>query len=84
LLDFYNYLHHFVDEENISYAIKVSYFKNLIDLLPTPPTLSNANLLSSLSLSDQVKILNKFVYNIHFPFLSGCIDISYQFMFCIT
>lgn len=48
--------------ENVSYAIKVSYLKNVIDLLPTTPTLSNTNTLTNLSLSDQVKQLNKFVY----------------------
>jgi hypothetical protein len=48
--------------ENVSYAIKVSYLKNVIDLLPTTPTLSNTNTLTNLSLSDQVKLLNKFVY----------------------
>lgn len=48
--------------ENVSYAIKVSYLKNVIDLLPTTPTLSNTNSLTNLSLSDQVKLLNKFVY----------------------
>lgn len=48
--------------ENVSYAIKVSYLKNVIDLLPTTPMLSNINTLTNLSLSDQVKQLNKFVY----------------------
>lgn len=48
--------------ENVSYAIKVSYLKNVIDLLPTTPTLSNTHTLTNLSLSDQVKLLNKFVY----------------------
>lgn len=48
--------------ENVSYAIKVSYLKNVIDLLPTKPTLTNTNNLTNLSLSDQVKLLNKFVY----------------------
>lgn len=48
--------------ENVSYAIKISYLKNLIDLLPSPPVLSNTNNLKNLSLSEQVKQLNKFVY----------------------
>ncbi len=48
--------------ENVSYAIKVSYLKNLIDLLPSTLTLSTTNNLSNLSLSEQVKVLNKFVY----------------------
>jgi S1-C subfamily serine protease len=50
--------------ENVSYAIKVSYLKNIIDLLPTTPVLNNTNTLTNLSLSDQVKQLNKFVYTI--------------------
>lgn len=48
--------------ENVSYAIKVSYLKNLMDLLPTNPSLNNSNSLTTLSLSEQVKLLNKFVY----------------------
>jgi len=48
--------------ENVSYAIKISYLKNIIDLLPTTPALSNTNTMTNLSLSDQVKLLNKFVY----------------------
>ena len=48
--------------ENVSYAIKVSYLKNLMDLLPTTPTLNSTNSLTTLSLSEQVKLLNKFVY----------------------
>lgn len=51
-----------IGAENVSYAIKVSYLRNVIDLLPTTPTLSNSNTLTNLSLSDQVKQLNKFVY----------------------
>lgn len=48
--------------ENVSYAIKVNYLKNLIDLLPTKPVLNTVNSLSSLSLANQVKQLNKLVY----------------------
>ena len=48
--------------ENVSYAIKVSYLKNLIDVLPTSPALNTVNSLSNLSLADQVKLVNKFVY----------------------
>jgi len=48
--------------ENVTYAIKVSYLKNLIDLLPTTPSINNTNSLTPLSLTEQVKLLNKFVY----------------------
>jgi hypothetical protein len=48
--------------ENVSYAIKVSYLKNLIDLLPVSPLLNNESSISSLPLSEQVKVLNKYVY----------------------
>ncbi len=48
--------------ENVSYAVKISYLKNLIELLPTIPALNNTNSLSQLSLSSQVKILSKYVY----------------------
>ncbi|MEI7978788.1 MAG: serine protease [Bacteroidota bacterium] len=51
-----------IGAENVSYAIKVSYLKNLIDLLPRAPNFNTINSLANLSLSNQVKQLNKFVY----------------------
>lgn len=48
--------------ENVSYAVKVSYLKNLIDALPVAPTLNNSVSLSSASLSEKVKVLNNYVY----------------------
>lgn len=48
--------------ENVSYAIKVSYLKNLIELLPVLPLLNNESYISDLPLSEQVKVLNKYVY----------------------
>ncbi len=48
--------------ENVSYAIKVSYLKKLIDLLPVAPEFNDKNSISGLSLSEQVKILNRYVY----------------------
>lgn len=48
--------------ENVSYAIKASYLTNLLDLLPTPPKLQNINALTGKQLTEQVKVLNKFVY----------------------
>ena len=51
-----------IGAENVSYAIKVSYLKNLIDLLPSSLTINTTSNLAGLSLSDQVRQLNKFVY----------------------
>lgn len=48
--------------ENVSYAIKSSYLTNLLDLLATPPKLQTTNSLTGKQLTEQVKILNKFVY----------------------
>ncbi len=48
--------------ENVSYAVKVSYLKNLIDLLPVIPVLNIESSMCSLSLPEQVKVLNKYVY----------------------
>ncbi|MBK9258007.1 MAG: trypsin-like peptidase domain-containing protein [Saprospiraceae bacterium] len=50
------------DAENASYAIKSSYLLNLIDLLPKPTTLQNKNSVSGMTLSEQVKILKKYIY----------------------
>lgn len=48
--------------ENVSYAIKASYLTNLLDLLTTPPKLQTINSLTGKQLTEQVKIINKFVY----------------------
>lgn len=48
--------------ENVSYAVKASYLTNLIDLLPTAPKLSITNTLVGKQLTEQVKLVNKFVY----------------------
>lgn len=48
--------------ENVSYAIKASYLLNLIDLLETSPKLQTVNTLTGKQLTEQVKLLNKFVY----------------------
>lgn len=48
--------------ENVSYAIKASYLTNLLDLIATPPKLQTINSLAGKQLTEQVKILNKFVY----------------------
>jgi S1-C subfamily serine protease len=48
--------------ENASYAVKVSYLMNLIELLNTPPKLPTYDFLKGKSLTEQVKLVNKFVY----------------------
>jgi S1-C subfamily serine protease len=48
--------------ENVSYAIKSSYLLNLIEILPTVPSLTIVNLLAGKLLPEQVKIINRFVY----------------------
>ena len=51
-----------IGADNASYAIKSNYLKNLTDLLPNPLTFNTSNSLLNLSLSEQVKVLKKFVY----------------------
>jgi S1-C subfamily serine protease len=48
--------------ENVSYAIKASYLTNLLDQLEISPNLQNKNILNGKKLSDQVKLINKYVY----------------------
>ena len=48
--------------ENASYAIKTPYLKTLLSSLENPPALSLTNTLESNTLSEQVKIIKKFVY----------------------
>lgn len=48
--------------ENVSYAVKVSYLKTLLDDLPIKMELQNQNQLKNNSLSDQVKVIKNFVF----------------------
>ncbi len=48
--------------ENASYAVKVNYLMNLLELLNNPPRLSQSHILDGKSLSSQVEIVKKFVY----------------------
>lgn len=48
--------------ENASYAIKASYLKNLIELLPTSPDLQTVSALTGKTLTQQVDLVRKFVY----------------------
>ena len=48
--------------ENATYAIKSNYLVNLMELLPNPPELPKKNSLKNSTLSEQVKIIEKFVF----------------------
>lgn len=50
--------------ENVNYAIKIKYLKDLIDLLPQKINLTTTNLLLGKSLSEQAKLASKFTYMI--------------------
>jgi S1-C subfamily serine protease len=50
------------DTDNVSYAIKVSYLNNLIDLIDDFPKLQTINKLKGEKLSEQVKLIKEFVY----------------------
>jgi S1-C subfamily serine protease len=48
--------------ENVSYAIKSAYLINLIDLLPAMPDMPHVNILVGKQLTEQVKLINKYIY----------------------
>jgi len=48
--------------ESAAYAVKNSYLKTLLNSLDNPPLLPKFNMLSGMSLSEQVKEIKKFVY----------------------
>lgn len=50
------------EAENVTYAIKLAYLKTLLELSGQTVTLPSVNALEGLSLSDQVKKLNNYVY----------------------
>ncbi|MDI9357362.1 MAG: trypsin-like peptidase domain-containing protein [Phycisphaerales bacterium] len=53
---------HHASAENVSYAIKTSYLINLINSIPISPKLQTINILVGKPLTEQVKVLKKFVY----------------------
>ncbi|MEZ4885594.1 MAG: serine protease [Chitinophagales bacterium] len=53
------------DTESASYAIKVRNAMNLIDILGTQSNLSKTNRLASLPLTEQAKIIKKFVFQVN-------------------
>lgn len=48
--------------DNVGYAIKTSYLRNLLDSFSLTSSLPNSNSISSLSLTDQVKEVRNFVF----------------------
>jgi len=51
-----------LNAENASYAIKSNYLKSLIELLPNPPNINEYNRLQDSSLSEQVGIIQNFIF----------------------
>lgn len=47
--------------ENVSYAIKATYLRNLIDMLPSPVQLPRTNLLTGKSFTKQIELASKCV-----------------------
>ena len=47
--------------ENVNYAVKSSYLKNLIEVLDTPIDLDMDNQVAELSLTEKIKTLSKYV-----------------------
>ncbi len=52
--------------DNVSYAIKINYFKNLVELLPSPVALPNTELGAALSVEDKIKKISPFIAYIKF------------------
>ena len=48
--------------ENASYAVKASYLLNLFDIMSSPPKLPIRSIVNGKPLTEQVKILKKFIY----------------------
>jgi S1-C subfamily serine protease len=47
--------------DNVSYAIKINYFKNLIDLLPTTVVLPNTEMTANTAVEEKIKKLSPYV-----------------------
>lgn len=50
----------YFNSENVNYAIKASYLKNLIDVMPESISLPNDNTIYSKSLTEKIKVLSDF------------------------
>lgn len=51
----------FREADNVSYAIKLNYIKNLIELLPDQIELPMSSVISNLSLEEKLKVLSNYV-----------------------
>ncbi len=51
----------FKEADNVSYAIRLNYIKNLIELLPEKVELPANNVINSLSLEEKLKVLTNYV-----------------------
>jgi serine protease Do len=49
------------NSENVSYAIKSTYLKNLVDVLPEQISLPDAKDIKSLPLTEKIKVLSDFI-----------------------
>ena len=49
------------DSENVNYAIKISYLKNLIDVLPKTIKANNSDVLKKMSKTEKIKELKNFI-----------------------
>ena len=49
------------DSENVNYAIKISYLKNLIDVLPKSIKVNNSDALKKMSKTEKIKELREFI-----------------------
>jgi S1-C subfamily serine protease len=47
--------------DNVSYAIKANFIKNLLDVLPTPVKMPEGKELTNKTLTEKIKILSNFV-----------------------
>jgi S1-C subfamily serine protease len=47
--------------DNVSYAIKSSYLRNLLDVLPESINIPNDQALSSITLTEKIKLLSDYV-----------------------
>jgi S1-C subfamily serine protease len=50
-----------VDAQNVNYAIKTSYLKNLVEVMPEKITLPANTEIYSKSLTDKIKVLSDFI-----------------------
>ena len=51
----------YFNSENVNYAIKTTYLKNLIDVLPEKITLPNNTTIYTLPLTEKIKTLSDFI-----------------------